>query len=260
MSHRVTFDDLLPTHEPDTQPRTDFDLALRGYDRRQVDDYLVQVDETLADATRKVHGAEQQAVEAKREAARLTEELEREKERVGGEPGPEPKAAVGGRIAQILTLAEQEAADTVTRAQTEAEQILGEARRRHAAATELHDRAKREVDSAMTVRREEAEKVATEVATEARRSADTLRQQSQQSAEALRQQSQQEAEERRVESEREATRIVREARKQADRMVADSRRMVAEATSQRDRIARQLSSLRKGLAEVAPEDAESPPG
>jgi len=97
-----------------SQPQ--FDVALRGYDRTQVEDYLVAVQRAL-------DGSERRAVEAERRAAALQEQVH---------PGthseaPQPDfTLLGERVTAILRLAEEEAAELVRRGEERAQGMLDE--------------------------------------------------------------------------------------------------------------------------------------
>jgi DivIVA domain-containing protein len=105
-----------------------FDVTMRGYDKRQVDDYVAragaQIAElttardaalaTSADRAAQLASREAQMESLKAQAARKTETLD--------------PAAVSDRIREMLQLATEEAAQTRRSAEVEAERVLAEAR------------------------------------------------------------------------------------------------------------------------------------
>jgi cell division septum initiation protein DivIVA len=105
----------------------EFATVMRGYDRGQVEDYVVRLQEFL-------HDAEQRAANADRRVGQTQnriEGLERELARAA-EAAREPGAAyddLGERISTILRLAAEEADSLRDSARTEAESIVEEARR-----------------------------------------------------------------------------------------------------------------------------------
>ena len=95
-----------------------FDLALRGYDRNQVDDYVARV-AVLVDQLRAEGGmAAARSAQAEAELARVRRELER------GRPSFD---ALGERVSQLLGLAETEADQMRTDAGRDAAQLRSDA-------------------------------------------------------------------------------------------------------------------------------------
>ncbi len=107
------------TGEPTVTPSS-FDLVLRGYDRHQVDEHLRQLAGTIE--------------QLRTELARTSSELER------GRPSYD---ALGERVAQILGLAEAEAAQLRSDAERDAADLRVQA---HRDAEELVASVRREVD------------------------------------------------------------------------------------------------------------------
>src|SRR3954467_14180770 len=107
-------DDLLPMHED--EPAGDFDIVLRGYDRRQVNDHLARFEAALGEAhdraaedANRIAALERQVTE-QHERLRAPERPERRagaERRAAGRPEPVPVA--GDRIAAMLRLADEEA-------------------------------------------------------------------------------------------------------------------------------------------------------
>jgi hypothetical protein len=129
---------------PGAAPSGRFDLVLRGYDRRQVDDHVEHLTASLAELRTELAEVTEREAAAVRDAERARAELER------GRPGFD---ALGERVAQILGLAE-----------VEATQLRDDAQRD---AARLRDDAQREVDAQLSGVRAEAERIREEAAREA---------------------------------------------------------------------------------------------
>ncbi len=98
--------ELVPLHE-DPEP-AGFDVVLRGYDRRQVDDYLDRVEVALAEADGR-HLDDTESLAALRgQVGELSTRLAEAEARAAGRP--ERASLVGERLLRILTLAEEEGA------------------------------------------------------------------------------------------------------------------------------------------------------
>src|SRR3712207_6681203 len=93
----------------------EFQVAMRGYDRSQVDSYVEDLRLRLDAAERKA---------ATTTAEQPKEQAEEAKPRRGGDPN---LAALGERITQILQLAEDEAAERRERGERDAAAILQQA-------------------------------------------------------------------------------------------------------------------------------------
>lgn len=124
-----------------------FSVQLRGYDREEVDEYAATLRRMLDEARRRLT-----------ELERALEEDHREE---GAEPRTESAAssfrALSGRMAAMLELAEEEAAEIRLQAQQEAEAL------RAAAATDVEEvrtareGAEQEAEAVVTAAREQAE-------------------------------------------------------------------------------------------------------
>jgi cell division septum initiation protein DivIVA len=153
--------DLLPLRGPE-EGGPAFDLVRRGYDRDQVDSHLAWLEERVQEAEQARERAEELAATATSDAERAREELE------AGRPSWD---ALGDRIVQILTLAEEEGAEIRAARTREAEQVLAEARRKEA-----------EADRLQGVRLRDAERQAAEIVRDAERQAQEIIQDAQQQA------------------------------------------------------------------------------
>jgi len=146
----------MTTPSPDHVTRPDFGIAVRGYDRAQVDAYFGRVVEWLADAERRAAAAER----ARESLAREVEDLKAtvaSLEQQAGLPAPQSMSAFSERMSQVMESALQAAQEL----RAEAER---EARERHRAASE-------EADQVLAGAREEAGRIV-EQAREERRAAE----------------------------------------------------------------------------------------
>ncbi len=117
--------ELVPMQEE--QPTEDFAVVMRGYDRRQVDDYAYRVDLALneADSRHAEDGTRISTLET--ELSELRERLTLTEQRAEGRP--EPITLIGERVATILRLAEEEATEARKRGAEQAAELLAEAKR-----------------------------------------------------------------------------------------------------------------------------------
>lgn len=105
-----------------------FSVAMRGYDREQVQRYVSAVHASAEEALQRLQQAEEQLAAAEQQLAAKDRELAHRK----AQPGPrtaEPGEA-GDRIAQLLRLASEEADAIRMRADQEASQVVAEAQHR----------------------------------------------------------------------------------------------------------------------------------
>ena len=145
--------DLIPmSGDGDSAPT--FDLVRRGYDPQQVNAHVNWLVEQLREAESHRAAAEAAASEAAAEAARIRDDL------AANRPAWEE---FGGRITQILQLAEEEAATVRAERTREAEAQLEEARRIVAEAEQTREQTLREADeqaqSIVSSARAEAERI-----------------------------------------------------------------------------------------------------
>ncbi len=130
--------------EPDSESlRPEFAIAIRGYDRTQVDEYIAHLQRLVADAAERVREAE-------------TEHIF------------DQHAAVGPRVAEIFALAEAEARELRERVTTEATELIAEARTEATAIIDAAEHAAREV-------RERSHREHAEILAEFERDRDRLR-------------------------------------------------------------------------------------
>jgi chromosome segregation ATPase len=158
------------TEHTDLMPMSDggdgspeFDLVRRGYDPGQVKAHVNWLVEQLREAEQHRAAAEAAAAEAATEAALVRDDL------AANRPAWEE---FGGRITQILQLAEEEAAVVRAERTRDVDAQLEEARRVHADAQQTRDRviaeAEEKAEGIINASRAEADRIVTE----ARKTAD----------------------------------------------------------------------------------------
>lgn len=128
--------DLIPMADG-SEAAPGFDLVRRGYDPHQVNAHVTWLVEQLREAESHRAAAEAAASEAAAESARIRDDL------AANRPAWEE---FGGRITQILQLAEEEAATVRTERTREADAQLEEARRIVSDAEHTREKTLREAD------------------------------------------------------------------------------------------------------------------
>jgi DivIVA domain-containing protein len=223
-------DQLVPMSDDEQQP-SGFDVVLRGYDRRQVDDYLDRVEAALNDADARHAEDAQRLAALERQVTDMHERLADAERRAEGRPEPAPVA--GDRIAAMLRLADEEAGSIRAAATEEAQRIVAEAQLRagqeSAMRTAELDRREEEVQTAYA-------------------QADAARQQAQVDADGIRARAEDEAAEVRRQAQEDLRRMHESGQLEAAAMTAEARRQVEDLSRQRDAIAAQLQSLRDTLS------------
>lgn len=104
----------------------EFALAVRGYDRAQVDDYLGRLHEWLLEAQARTTRAEEEAAAARQAAEDVRRQMADVEER-GFASTPESIQALGDRVGKILQAAFDAAEDMRATAQAEIDQSLADA-------------------------------------------------------------------------------------------------------------------------------------
>ena len=248
--------DLVPLQE--TAEASGFDVVLRGYDRRQVDDYLDRVEVALTEADER-HAQDGERISAlEKHVAQVQQELADTSRRASGQP--EPASLLTARLAEMLRLAEQEATAIRAEATTEAESVVGVAKAQAARESSERDDALRKREQEVARAAETAESSTLQAQTDA----EALRARAQAGADELRTAGEQEARTVRGDARAEAEKVVGQARQdvqvlheqarhEAAAMTADAGRQVEQLLAQRDAIAGQLQNLRDAVsAAVAP--------
>jgi hypothetical protein len=104
-----------------------FDSALRGYERRQVDQYVARQRDESATLRARLTEADRQRRMAT-EHAKATEEENRRLRSSAGREAPPPEEGFGFRAEKLLRLAEQEAAEERARTRRESGALLEQTR------------------------------------------------------------------------------------------------------------------------------------
>jgi DivIVA domain-containing protein len=105
-----------------------FTMALRGYDKDQVDQYLDSLSERTSDADEQLYELQEQSSYLESEHERLLARVEELESAIRTET-PHTVAALGQRITLILSEAEEGASDTITQAEARAQYLVSEAER-----------------------------------------------------------------------------------------------------------------------------------
>jgi hypothetical protein len=215
-------DDLLPLSE-DERP-DDFDVVLRGYDRRQVNDHIARLEATLHEANSRIAEEAARMAAIEQQAVETHERLLDAERRASGQPEPVPVS--GERIATMLRLADEEAKALKADAAATADALLTEARQRAAQETAARtaELDRREAD----LRR--AAQEAEQATLQAQKDADSIRATAMRDAEQIKARAAQEAE---------VT-----ARKAQD----DVRRMHEAGQQERDRMYGELQKIQDALS------------
>jgi cell division septum initiation protein DivIVA len=206
---------------------TGFDVALRGYDKRQVDERiralvaeLVAADNALAAAAQRI--------------SMLEDALSQVRHASDGEPAGD--ANFGARVEKIMKLAEDESREVRAQAEAAAGALLDQAR---AQAAEQRERAEQEI----AAWRADANREAAEQDDALRRRSselDTACQEAEREAERVRAQARAEAEQIRTSASAKAEELVRTATADAEMMTraarAEADRLVAQARAEADRL------------------------
>lgn len=251
-----------------------------GYDRHEVDDYVDRVEASFDEADRLRAEQEARLESLQQQVTALREQLEDAERRAAGRP--EAASKVANRLAQMLTLAEQEAAEMREQAAAQAAHERSEAHQ--AAQTQVRE-AREQAEAIVRAAREQAEQNSAALAAElARREREVVRAteaaeaatlQAQRDAEAVRAQAKRDVESALSTARREAAAQRQEAQREAEEMTsqarqdvqllhdtarkevaaakAQARRELEDLARQRDTIAAQLQTLRDTVsAAVAP--------
>lgn len=258
-----------------------------GYDRRQVDDYLDRVEASFNDYDVRLAESSGRVEELQRELEAALERLTQAEKQAAGEP--EPASRLTGRLAAMLQLAEEEAAELRANvaseadagrktARTEAEQLVRGARAEAesivSAAKERADRESAERSAELTRREREAARAteAAEAATvQAQRDAEAVRAQAKRDAdntlttarresEALRATTKRDTDNGLTQARQDVQLLHEQARKSASEITADAEKQVRALQRQKDAIAAQLQQLRDAVsAAVGPLAGETGP-
>jgi cell division septum initiation protein DivIVA len=230
-----------------------FDIVLRGYDRRQVDERLRLLAAELIAAEKALRNVQERA-------AMLEDEVNQMHAWSGASSAPEP--SFGARVEKILMLAEDEARDVRDKATAESTTMVEQARseveehRRQAAQEIAARRAETErkaseqeaglqrLSAQLEKAREDLDRESEQVRAQARSEAEQVCAAAAKEADEVRKAGAQEGEEVRKAARGDAAQLVEQARIEADRLVASA----AHSAQQRERASahelQRLSRLR----------------
>ncbi len=157
----MTQDQLGAAHG-DSVNESDFEVTMRGYNKRQVDDYVSWLQNEVRSAQESAVALQRQVESHRQDVQRAQDELaELRREAVAARPAHEE---VSERLGQILRLADEEADQKRARAVTEAESTLEASREQ---ASKVLDAARSAAEGIISAARERAEKEAANAKAEA---------------------------------------------------------------------------------------------
>jgi len=223
--------------------------ALHGYDRSQVDSYVVW-------AERELQAARRSADEMAARFGGCSAQLDRAREELRRSPAGREAHAVSERVGQILELATEEAAALREAGAAEGDGLVAAAREYAAAmlrhAREVEDAATAEQQAAAATRAQAAELLTAARAEAEELRAAALREQGRLAVEATQARARldREAAERRAEAEEKARRQQEQEAMAAAEAVAAARREIEDLHRQRDRAADSLRQLTVRIGEA----------
>jgi DivIVA domain-containing protein len=218
--------DLLPNLSHDDA----FEVQLRGYSRRQVDEFLARCRSQIRDLEQRLERSHNESEELRHDLATARQQA------LGAKPAHQE---VSERIAQILKLADDEARSEKTKAQDEISHARHEAQ---AEAERVRSEAREQAERMLTAAQEQAERAITSARAEAEKTRNSARTEAERTTSAARTEAERVTTTARAEAERvtttarnEAERTTSEAQKKADSAVntakAQSKKALDEATA-----------------------------
>jgi cell division septum initiation protein DivIVA len=224
-----------------------FDTALRGYERRQVDDFVAARSKEVARLKSQLADERRQRQAATERADAAATELREVRARSAHEPA-DPQESFGFRAEKLLRMAEQEAVEIRSNASRESASIIEQARKeaeqhRHEVEQTLISRAsllEQQAAQRSSELQEREQQVADQLAA-AREQADQMHAAASRAAERLRQESEAAAEETRARAEAAAQR-------QRDSAAQEIARLTALQQDVRSELARLAEVLTNELA------------
>jgi DivIVA domain-containing protein len=199
--------DLLPNLSHDDA----FEVQLRGYSRRQVDEFLARCRSQIRDLEQRLERAHDESEELRHDLATARQQA------LGAKPAHQE---VSERIAQILKLADDEARSEKSKAQDEIGQQRNEAQ---AESERVRTEAREQAERMLTAAQEQAERAITGARAEAEKTRNAARTEAERTTTGARAEAERVTTTARAESERvtttaraEAERVTTEAQKKAD--------------------------------------------
>jgi len=236
-----------------------FDVAMRGYERSQVDEHIARLSQELNRLNANLRqerefartGSQQLVIERDNALQQLTAVQDELADLRGfGDATVEPTPAkdeislFGNRLQTILTSAEQEANAVKAEAQEAADLALEEASQQ---AETLVSEANQQADALVSQARSQADTLRTEATqeaeglrAEAKQESDTLRAEAKQETDTLRARTKRETDTLRAETTRDTDTQLAQAEQEADTLLAEARqeatRLTTEATAEAERL------------------------
>ena len=231
---------------PEEQETSGFDVVLRGYDRRQVEDYVERVEIALAGADRQHADDGERLAALETQVLSLQSAVSEAEQRAAGLP--EPASRLTERLATMVRLAEEEAEQIVEQAREQASRTMSERTveldRREAdiaGAAGVAEQTRLDAQRDAEAVRAHAQQEAAGLLTDARRQVDEMAEQVRQQVTAKREQ-----------AEQDVSLLHDDARAKNAELTHQAQREVDELARQRDAIEDQLQALRETLGSVGP--------
>jgi DivIVA domain-containing protein len=216
--------DLLPNLSHDDA----FEVQLRGYSRRQVDEFLARCRSQIRDLEQRLERSHNESEELRHDLATARQQA------LGAKPAHQE---VSERIAQILKLADDEARSEKSKAQDEISQQRHDAQ---AEAERVRSEAREQTERMLTAAQEQAERAITSARAEAEKTRNGART---------------EAERTTTSARTEAERVTTTARAEAERVTTtartDAERMTSEAQKKADNVLSTAKSQSKKALDEA---------
>jgi peptidoglycan DL-endopeptidase RipA len=237
-----------------TNSRPEFEVTRRGYDKRQVDDYLEQIDRQVAALSSERERAYAHVQDMSSKLQRVQAELTELQDR----PPQVDRATfrdLGPTVDQILALAEHQAGEITTAAQQKAGDLLADAERVMTEARDQAAQTMRDLEEELAARRSEQDKVDEERRAVAQSHLDETQELAERlraDSEATLQHAQQEAEALRTHTQQELAQL----RSEVEAEVADRRQALNQLQNELDAAQQRLSEWRQEQAEVEREVAQ----
>ena len=215
-----------------------FEVQMRGYSRRQVDEYVARTRSQTRDL-------EERLARSLDDAERLRAELSAARQQAGAKA---PHEEVSERMAQILNLAHEEAGAQKARANEEIEQLRNDAQRQvDKLQTEAREQAERTLNSAQ----EQAEQLVAAARAEADRTRQSARAEAERATATVRK----EADEVRANANAKAERMLAEATARADAINDGASRRLELLSGTHAEAARRLTEIRDVVTDLLRQDS-----
>jgi DivIVA domain-containing protein len=216
--------DLLPNLSHDDA----FEVQLRGYSRRQVDEFLARCRSQIRDLEQRLERSHNESEELRHDLATARQQA------LGAKPAHQE---VSERIAQILKLADDEARSEKTKAQDEISHQRHEAQ---AEVERVRSEAREQTERMLTAAQEQAERAITSARAEAEKTRNSARTEAERATSSAR---------------TEAERVTTTARAEAERLTTTARNDAERTTSEAQKKADNALSTAKAQSKKALDEA-----